>query len=73
MTWWAVDVRTAPERRDWVGAWLVAHTGHAVEERDDGSLVTFAEDEAAAERLEAALAAEAPVETARRALDSADW
>lgn len=73
MTWWAVDVRTTPERRDWVGAWLVAHTGHAVEERDDGSLVTFAEDEAAAERLEAALAAEAPVETARRALDSADW
>jgi ribosomal protein L11 methyltransferase len=73
MTWWAVDVRTAPERRDWVGAWLVAHTGHAVEERDDGSLVTFAEDEAAAERLEAALAAEAPVETARRALDSPDW
>jgi len=73
MTWWAVDVRTAPERRDWVGAWLVVHTGHAVEERDDGSLVTFAEDEAAAERLEAALAAEAPVETARRALDSADW
>ena len=73
MTWWAVDVRTTPERRDWVGAWLVAHTGHAVEERDDGSLVTFAEDEAAAERLEAALAAEAPVETARRALDSVDW
>jgi ribosomal protein L11 methyltransferase len=73
MTWWAIDVRTAPERRDWVGAWLVARTGHAVEERDDGLLVTFAEDEAAAERLEAALAAEAPVETARRALEPVDW
>ena len=73
MTWWAIDVRTAPERREWVGAWLVARTGHAVEERDDGSLVTFAEDEAEAERLEAALAAEAPVETGRRALDTVDW
>ena len=73
MTWWAVDVRTVPEQRARVGAWLVTRTGHAVEERDDGSLVTFAEDEAAAQRLEAALAAEAPVETARRLLDSADW
>jgi ribosomal protein L11 methyltransferase len=73
MTWWAIDVRTTPERRDRVGAWLVAHTGHAVEERDDGTLVTFAEDEATAERLEAALAAEAPVETARRAVEAVDW
>jgi len=73
MTWWAIDVRTAPERRDWVGAWLVTHTGHAVEERDDGMLVTFAEDEAGAERLEAALVAQAPVETARRALETVDW
>jgi ribosomal protein L11 methyltransferase len=73
MTWWAIDVRTTPERRDRVGAWLVARTGHAVEERDDGTLVTFAEDEAAAERLEAALAAEAPVETARRAVEPVDW
>ncbi len=73
MTWWAIDVRAAPERRDWVGAWLVARTGHAVEERDDGMLVTFAEDEAAAKRLEAALAAEVPVETGRRALEAVDW
>jgi ribosomal protein L11 methyltransferase len=73
MTWWAIDVRTTPERRDRIGAWLVARTGHAVEERDDGTLVTFAEDEAAAERLEAALAAEAPVETARHAVEPVDW
>ena len=73
MTWWAIDVRTTSEGRDRIGAWLVAHTGHAVEERDDGTLVTFAEDEATAERLEAALAAEAPVETARRAVEPVDW
>ncbi len=75
MTWWAVDVRIAPERRESVGAWLVARTGHAVEERDDGTLVGFAEDEAAAERLTAAVEIEAggPVEVSRRRLDSVDW
>ena len=57
MTWWAIDVRTAPEHRAAVGAWLVARTGHAVEERDDGLLVGFAADEADADRLLAELAA----------------
>jgi len=40
MTWWAIDVRPDPSRREWLGAWLVARTGQAVEERDDGTLVT---------------------------------
>ena len=67
MTWWAIDVRPEPSRRDQVGAWLVARTGHAVEEREDGTLVTFAEDEHAAEGLIAALesAEDGPLETAR--------
>ena len=56
MTWWAIDVRPEPSRREQVGAWLVARTGQAVEEREDGTLVTFAEDEHAAEALIAALA-----------------
>jgi ribosomal protein L11 methyltransferase len=75
MTWWAIDVRPDPSRRDWLGAWLVARTGQAVEEREDGTLVTFAEDERAADALVAALAAEsgAPVETSRRAVDPVDW
>jgi ribosomal protein L11 methyltransferase len=75
MTWWAIDVRIGPERRESIGAWLVARTGHAVEERDDGTLVGFAEDEAAAERLTAAVAREAgpPVDVTRRALDPVDW
>ena len=51
MTWWSIDVRASPETRERLGAWLVARTGHAVEERDDGTLVTFAEDEGAADRL----------------------
>ena len=75
MSWWAIDVRSDPSRRAWVGAWLVARTGQAVEERDDGTLVTFAEDERAADALVAALAAEgeAPVATSRRPLEPVDW
>jgi ribosomal protein L11 methyltransferase len=75
MTWWAIDVRTAPERRERTSAWLVAHTGQAVEERDDGTLVTFAEDEPAATALIAALAAAegAPVDAERRPLEAVDW
>ncbi|MFL5494011.1 MAG: 50S ribosomal protein L11 methyltransferase [Gemmatimonadales bacterium] len=75
MTWWAIDVRPAPERRERTGAWLVAHTGQAVEERDDGTLVTFVEDEPAATALIAALAAAqgAPVDAERRPLEPVDW
>lgn len=75
MTWWAIDVRPDPTSREWVGAWLVARTGQAVEERDDGTLVTFAPDERAADELVAALAAagEAPVETSRRPIEPVDW
>jgi ribosomal protein L11 methyltransferase len=75
MSWWAIDVRPDPSRRAWLGAWLVARTGQAVEERDDGTLVTFAEDERAADALVAALAAEgeSPVATSRRPLEPVDW
>jgi ribosomal protein L11 methyltransferase len=75
MTWWAVDVRTTPEERDRLGAWLVARTGQAVEERDDGTLVTFAPDEAAADRLITELGREAggPAETSRRRIAPVDW
>jgi ribosomal protein L11 methyltransferase len=75
MSWWAIDVRMAPERRERTSAWLVAHTGQAVEERDDGTLVTFAENEPAAIALIAALAAAegAPVDAEPRPLESVDW
>ena len=75
MSWWAIDVRTTPEERGRLGAWLVARTGQAVEERDDGTLVTFAPDEGAAERLIAELGREsgAPAETSRRRIEPVDW
>jgi ribosomal protein L11 methyltransferase len=75
MTWWAIDVKTAAERKDAVGAWLVSHTGQAVEERDDGTLVAFAPDERAAAELveEMARAIPEPVEIAPRRVDAVDW
>ena len=51
MTWWAIDVRPPASERDAVGAWLVARTGQAIEERDDGTLITFAADESDADRI----------------------
>jgi ribosomal protein L11 methyltransferase len=57
-----------------LGAWLVARTGQAVEERDDGTLVTFAPDEASADALMAQLVLEdAAAEASRRMLDRVDW
>jgi ribosomal protein L11 methyltransferase len=72
--WWAVDVHTTPATRDTVSAWLVARTGQAVEERDDGTVVSFAEDEAGAERLIAEVTREvAGVQATRRPLEAVDW
>ncbi|HET8624864.1 MAG TPA: 50S ribosomal protein L11 methyltransferase [Gemmatimonadales bacterium] len=74
MTWWAIDVRTPPEHREAVGAWLVQRTGNAVEERDDGVLVGVATDELEAERLLAELAQRStPAAAERRVLDPVDW
>jgi ribosomal protein L11 methyltransferase len=75
MSWWAIDVRAAPERRDGLSAWLVARTGHAVEVRDDGVLVTFAPDEASADALVGEIGREvgSSAQTERRQLDSVDW
>jgi ribosomal protein L11 methyltransferase len=76
MTWWAIDVRTPPESRERLGAWLVARTGQAVEERDDGTLVTFAPDEEAAEELITEIghaAGGVAPETSRRRIEPVDW
>ena len=73
MTWWAVDVQTAPDRREAVGAWLVARTGQAIEELTDGTLVTFAADEPSAEALVAAVAREHGARATRRPIENVDW
>jgi ribosomal protein L11 methyltransferase len=75
MTWWAIDVRTSAGQRDSVGAWLVARTGQAVEERDDGTLVAFAPDEEAAAALmeELGRKVDVPVLVEPRRVESTDW
>jgi ribosomal protein L11 methyltransferase len=75
MTWWAIDVRTSAGQRDSVGAWLVARTGQAVEERDDGTLVAFAPDDEAVAALVEELGREldAPVLIEPRRVESTDW
>ncbi len=74
MTWWAVEVRPRAEDRERVSAWLVERTGHAVEERTDGTIVSFAEDEAAAAALAREAAGESPgAATAIHPLEPVDW
>jgi len=75
MTAWAIDVRIDPHRRDSLAAWLVARTGHGVEERADGTLVSFATDDAAADALLASLRSEQGpgLQAGRRALEEIDW
>ena len=75
MSWWAIGVRTPADRREMLGAWLVARTGQAVEERDDGTLVAFAPDEDTADALVRELdqSGEGPLETERHSVEAEDW
>ena len=75
MTWWAVEVRVGEQERPRLAAWLVNETGQAVEERDDGWVVSFAEDSSAAEAMRARVARAFPpaAEIALRAIDAVDW
>ncbi len=58
MSWYAIEVHPEAGHRDAVAAWLVSRTGQAVEERPDGTLVSFALTAPAAEALERDLARE---------------
>jgi ribosomal protein L11 methyltransferase len=74
MSWWAIDIRTDVEHRAAISTWLVAHTGQAVEERDDGTVVGFAPDAAAADAVIAALSAtRVPAAAACRRVEPVDW
>jgi ribosomal protein L11 methyltransferase len=74
MTWWALDVRTAPASHDAVASWLVTKTGQAVEERDDGTVIGFARSEEAARTLEHELAGVfSEVSISLRDVEPIDW
>lgn len=51
MTWYAIEVRVDPGIRDDVAGWLVRRTGQAIEERADGTLVSFTRDSPGADAL----------------------
>ena len=75
MSWCAVDVASPPEQRDAVAAWLVGHTGQAVQEREDGVLISVAADEAKAGALLQALTSAfgRQVAGSTRAVPEVDW
>ncbi len=75
MTWYALDVHADAERRPSVAAWLVARTGQAVEERADGTLVSFAKDLPEAEATGTALRQElgGGIGCSHRELPEVDW
>ena len=75
MTWWAVDVQADPADREAVAGWLVSLTGQAIEERPDGTVVSFAPDDAEAGRLRQELTSRfgAGVTVQLRPLDDTDW
>jgi ribosomal protein L11 methyltransferase len=75
VSWYAIEVHPDAGRRDAVAAWLVDRTGAAVEERADGTLISFARSIPAAEALERDLAlAHGPgIPVARREHADVDW
>jgi ribosomal protein L11 methyltransferase len=74
MSWCALDVVSPPESRDAVAGWLVSRTGQAVEERGDGTLVSFAGSEAEAGSLLGELrSAFGGVSGTSRPLPDVDW
>jgi ribosomal protein L11 methyltransferase len=75
MSWWAIDVRPPPGQQHSVGAWLVARTGQAVEEREDGTLVAFAADQESAAALAQELEhqVDGSVYTKPRPIEPTDW
>jgi len=75
MSWCALDVRSPAAERDAVAAWLVGRTGQAVEERDDGTLISVVESAGAADRLldELRAAFGQHVAAAARAIADIDW
>lgn len=75
MNWCAVDVTSPSDLRDAVSTWLVGRTGQAVEERDDGTLVSFAEHAAGAGALLSELRRTFGQSVAGRvrALPAVDW
>jgi ribosomal protein L11 methyltransferase len=74
VSWWALDIRPGNVEHDALAAWLVERTGQAVEEQDDGTIVTFAPDGDSADALTTAIAGyDRSAAIRRRPLEDHDW
>jgi ribosomal protein L11 methyltransferase len=73
VSWYAIEVKPGDDQRDAIAAWLVERTGQAIEERADGTLVSFALDLAGARSIEADLASSYGVAVAHKPLPEVDW
>ncbi len=75
MSWFAIEVTAPSAERERIAAWLVERTGQAVEERADGTLVSFALDLPGAVALEEALSRTMgeTVQATHQELEEVDW
>ena len=74
MNWIALEVNVDESERDRVGAWLVERTGHAIEERLDGTLVAFAGGAETATEIDSELRQfPGAVSVVHRVVPQADW
>lgn len=72
--WWALDIVVPEPQQSALAAWLVSQTGMAVEEKDDGSIVTFAAGDQALAGLDQAIRQQFPTASvSHRALAPTDW
>jgi ribosomal protein L11 methyltransferase len=70
---WAIDVIVPGAERESVAALLVQATGHAIEEREDGTLVGWAPDKPRAESIIASLGSRPQARCSLRELPDVDW
>ena len=73
MSGWAIDVRVEGAERASVAALLVQATGQAIEEREDGTLIGWAEGKGDAEKVRSAMCEVRGVAAAIRPLPDIDW
>lgn len=72
--WWALDILVPLTERPALAAWLVSHTGMAVEEKDDGTIVTFASGDESLASLGRDIGAQfAGVSITTRPISPTDW
>lgn len=73
MSWFALEVRPDDDQRDAVAAWLVQRTGQAIEERADGTLVSFAGSSEDADAFALELEGAFGFEVISQELPEVDW